>query len=181
MDENMKDIPETQDTEEISANEEVQKAEEAEEAEAAEENANTAANDEYKDLYDKYLRLLAEFDNFKKRTQKEKEGIYFSAKSDVVSSLLPVIDNFDRAEKVIEDEAVAEGVRLIHKQFDEFLKKLGVEEIPAQDCEFDPNFHSAVVHEEVEGGPENTVSEVLQKGYKLGDRVIRHAMVKVIN
>ncbi len=175
MGENMKDIPETQDTEEISVNEEEEKAEETE------ENGNTAANDEYKDLYDKYLRLLAEFDNFKKRTQKEKESIYFSAKSDVVSSLLPVIDNFDRAEKIIEDEAVAEGVRLIHKQFDEFLKKLGVEEIPAQDCEFDPNFHSAVVHEEVEGGPENTVSEVLQKGYKLGDRVIRHAMVKVIN
>lgn len=138
-------------------------------------------NKEYTELYDKYLRLLAEFENYKKRTQKEKEEVYSLAKTDIVSNLLPVIDNFDRAEKLIEDESVAEGIRLIRKQFDEFLKKLGVEEIEALGCEFDPNFHSAVLHEDVEGESENTVSEVLLKGYKLGDRVIRHAMVKVVN
>ena len=151
--------------------------------EETEETVESAGeeNEEYKDLYDKYLRLLAEFENYKKRTQKEKEDIYSLAKTDVVTKLLPVIDNFDRAEKVIENEAVAEGVKLIHKQFDDFLAKLGVEEIPALGCEFDPNLHSAVFHEDVEGEPENTVSEVLQKGYRLGDRVIRHAMVKVVN
>ncbi len=138
-------------------------------------------NEEYRKLYDKYLRTLAEFENYKKRTQKEKEDIYSLAKTDVVVKLLPVIDNFDRAEAVIEDETVREGVRLIKKQFDEFLNKLGVEEIDAKGHEFDPNFHSAVLHEDVEGEPENTVSEVLQKGYVLGEKVIRHAIVKVVN
>ncbi len=169
MEDKTKDTPETEETP-------VEEAVETEET-AAEDGAS----EEYKELYDKYLRLLAEFENYKKRTQKEKEDIYSLAKTDVVTKLLPVIDNFDRAEKVIENEAVAEGVRLIHKQFDDFLSKLGVEEIPAEGCEFDPNLHSAVFHEEVEGEPENTVSEVLQKGYRLGDRVIRHAMVKVVN
>ncbi len=166
----------TKDTPEVSE-EEAEAVEETVEAveDTVEENA------EYKDLYDKYLRLLAEFENYKKRTQKEKEDIYSLAKTDVVTKLLPVIDNFDRAEKLIEDETVAEGVKLIHKQFDEFLTKLGVEEILAEGCEFDPNLHSAVFHEDVEGEPENTVSEVLQKGYRLGERVIRHAMVKVVN
>ena len=171
MEDKTKETPETPEEEVV---EEVTEAAEAPE-EVSEENK------EYKDLYDKYLRLLAEFENYKKRTQKEKEDIYSLAKTDVVTKLLPVIDNFDRAEKVIDDEAVAEGVKLIHKQFDEFLSKLGVEEIPAEGCEFDPNLHSAVFHEDVEGEPENTVSEVLQKGYRLGERVIRHAMVKVVN
>lgn len=167
----------TKDTPEIPDEEVAEVTEEA--AEAPEEAGDE--NKEYKELYDKYLRLLAEFENYKKRTQKEKEDIYSLAKTDVVTKLLPVIDNFDRAEKVIENEAVAEGVKLIHKQFDDFLSKLGVEEIPAEGCEFDPNLHSAVFHEDVEGEPENTVSEVLQKGYRLGERVIRHAMVKVVN
>ena len=171
MEDKTKDIPETPETEAEETAEET--------AEVAEEQASE--NSEYKELYDKYLRLLAEFENYKKRTQKEKEDIYSLAKADVVTTMLPVIDNFDRAEKVIEDPTVAEGVKLIHKQFDEFLKKIGVEEIPAEGLEFDPNLHSAVFHEDVEGEPENTVSEVLQKGYKLGERVIRHAMVKVVN
>ena len=161
------------------------------EEEAAEEEKNEPASEsqpekdgegeEYAQLYDKYLRLLAEFENYKRRTQKEKDDIFAMAKVDIVSKLLPVIDNFDRAEKVIEDETVAQGVKLIHNQFDEFLKKLGVEEIEALGKEFDPNFHSAVFHEDVEGEPENTVSEVLQKGYKLEDKVVRHAIVKVVN
>ena len=175
MEDKTKDIPETSETDKKEREEVLEETEDK----AVEEEK--CENEEYKEIYDKYLRLLAEFENYKKRTQKEKEEIYSLAKSDVVTNLLPVIDNFDRAEKVIEDEKVAEGVKLIHKQFDEFLKKLGVEEIPAEGCEFDPNLHSAVFHEDVEGEPENTVSEVLQKGYKLGERVIRHAMVKVVN
>lgn len=174
MEDKTKDTPETPEAE---AEETVETQEESVEEQVTEENENS----EYKELYDKYLRLLAEFENYKRRTQKEKEEIYALAKSDVVTNMLPVIDNFDRAEKVIEDPTVAEGVKLIHKQFDEFLAKIGVEEIPAEGLEFDPNMHSAVFHEDVEGEPENTVSEVFQKGYKIGDRVIRHAMVKVVN
>ncbi|MBQ7897896.1 MAG: nucleotide exchange factor GrpE [Clostridia bacterium] len=151
----------------------------AEEAPEAEEK--TVSADEYAAMYDKYLRAIAEFDNYKKRTQKEKEEIYSIAKADVVLSLLPVIDNFERAEKFSEDKNVEEGMALIRKQFNEFLKKIGVEEIEAENKPFDPNFHNAVLHEDREDIPENTVVEVLQKGYKLGEKVIRHAMVKVAN
>ena len=173
MDENVKDTPETEEiAEDVSGEEENTSEEQAEQ---------TSQSEEYTALYDKYLRTLAEFENYKRRTQKEKDDIYAMAKTDVVSKLLPVIDNFDRAESVIDDETVREGVRLIRKQFDEFLAKLGVLEIDAKGKEFDPNFHSAVLHEDVEGEPENTVSEVLQKGYMLGEKVIRHAIVKVVN
>ena len=136
---------------------------------------------EYASLYDKYLRLVAEFDNFKKRTQKEKEEIYSIAKTDVVTNLLPIIDNFERAEKFAGDKSVEEGIALIKKQFVDFLTKIGIEEIEAEGKPFDPNLHNAVLHEEREDMPENTIVEVLQKGYKLGDRVIRYAMVKVAN
>ena len=154
-------------------------------AEATEESApevtEVVDKAEYTSLYDKYLRLVAEFDNFKKRTQKEKEEIYSLAKTDVVMSLLPVIDNFERAEKFSDDKNVEEGMALIRKQFNEFLKKIGIEEIEAEGKEFDPNLHNAVLHEDRDDLPENTVVEVLQKGYKLGDKVIRYAMVKVAN
>lgn len=151
--------------------------------EAVEETAEekTVSAEEYASMYDKYLRAIAEFDNYKKRTQKEKEEIYSIAKADVVLSLLPVIDNFERAEKFSEDKNVEEGMALIRKQFNEFLKKIGVEEIEAEMKPFDPNFHNAVLHEDREGVDENIVVEVLQKGYKLGEKVIRHAMVKVAN
>lgn len=147
-------------------------------AETPEETVDKA---EYAALYDKYLRLVAEFDNFKKRTQKEKDEIYSIAKTDVVMGLLPVIDNFERAEKFSEDKNIEEGMTLIKKQFLEFLKKIGVEEIEADGKEFDPTLHNAVLHEDRDDVPENTVVEVLQKGYKLGDKVIRYAMVKVAN
>lgn len=151
--------------------------------EAVEETAEekTVSAEEYASMYDKYLRAIAEFDNYKKRTQKEKEEIYSIAKADVVLSLLPVIDNFERAEKFSEDKNVEEGMALIRKQFNEFLKKIGVEEIEAEMKPFDPNFHNAVLHEDREDVDENIVVEVLQKGYKLGEKVIRHAMVKVAN
>ena len=151
--------------------------------EAVEETAEekTVSAEEYASMYDKYLRAIAEFDNYKKRTQKEKEEIYSIAKADVVLGLLPVIDNFERAEKFSEDKNVEEGMALIRKQFNEFLKKIGVEEIEAEMKPFDPNFHNAVLHEDREDVDENIVVEVLQKGYKLGEKVIRHAMVKVAN
>ena len=155
--------------------------EESVEETAEETVTETVDKAEYTALYDKYLRLVAEFDNFKKRTQKEKDEIYSIAKTDVVLGLLPVIDNFERAEKFSEDKAIDEGMALIKKQFMEFLKKIGVEEIEAEGKEFDPNLHNAVLHEDRDDVPENTVVEVLQKGYRLGDKVIRHSMVQVAN
>lgn len=176
--------------EEKKEQETVEEAVETPAEETAEEGAEETAQEiapetvdkaEYAALYDKYLRLVAEFDNFKKRTQKEKDEIYSLAKTDVVLGLLPIIDNFERAEKFSEDKAIEEGMALIKKQFMEFLKKIGVEEIEAEGKEFDPNLHNAVLHEDRDDVPDNTVVEVLQKGYKLGDRVIRYAMVKVAN
>lgn len=156
-------------------------AEDSAEETAEESVTETVDKAEYTALYDKYLRLVAEFDNFKKRTQKEKDEIYSIAKTDVVLGLLPIIDNFERAEKFSEDKAIEEGMALIKKQFSEFLKKIGVEEIEAEGKEFDPNLHNAVLHEDRDDVPDNTVVEVLQKGYRLGDKVIRYAMVKVAN
>lgn len=163
------------------AEETVEAVEETVEEAVEEVVEETVSKTEYALLYDKYLRLVAEFDNFKKRTQKEKEEIYLIAKTDVVMNLLPVIDNFERAEKFSDDKNVEEGIALIKKQFIEVLKKIGIEEIEAENQPFDPNLHNAVLHEEREDVAENTVVEVLQKGYKLGDKVIRYAMVKVAN
>ena len=141
-------------------------------------------NEEYDALYDKYLRVNAEYDNFRKRTAKEKEGIYSDAVIDVLSNILPALDNLERAVQFAdssEPEKVSEGVKMIHAQFINSFAKIGVEEIKAEGEQFDPEIHNAVFHEEDEGKPNNTVTEVLQKGYIRGDKVIRPAMVKVVN
>ena len=131
---------------------------------------------------EKYLRLAAEYDNFRKRTQKEKEGIYGDAKTDAVSAFLPVYDNLERAMKApTADEAYAKGVEMTMNQLREVLTKLGVEEIPSQGLPFDPNYHNAVMHVDDESVGENTIVDVFQSGFKLGDKVIRFAMVKVAN
>ena len=128
---------------------------------------------------DKYMRLAAEYDNFRKRSAKEKEGIYADAYSDCILALLPVADNLERALLFPEGEKVLEGVRMTMNQFTEALKKLGVEEIETK--VFDPVYHNAVMHVEDEAFGEGEIVEVFQKGYKKGDKVIRHAMVKVAN
>jgi len=128
---------------------------------------------------DRYLRILAEYDNFKKRTVKEKEDLYFAAKSDVIKKLLPVFDNFDRAQMFTTGEEYAKGVEMIVRQFVEITQGMEIREIAKEGDLFDPVFHEAVFREEREGVEENTVIQVLQKGYAIGDRVIRHAMVKV--
>lgn len=134
------------------------------------------------DQEEKYLRLAAEYDNFRKRSQKEKEGIYGEAKTDAVLSFLPVYDNLERALKApTADAAYAKGVEMTMTGLREVLGKLGVEEIPAQGEPFDPNFHNAVMHVEDEALGENIISEVFQTGFKLGEKVIRFAMVKVAN
>jgi len=128
---------------------------------------------------DRLLRTLAEYDNFKKRTVKEKEALYFAAKSDVIKKLLPVFDNFDRAQTYSDGSEYAKGVDMIIRQFRDITEAMEIREIAKVGDPFDPNFHEAVFREEKEGVEENTVTEVLQKGYAIGDQVIRHAMVKV--
>ncbi|MGM9663280.1 MAG: nucleotide exchange factor GrpE, partial [Eubacteriales bacterium] len=130
---------------------------------------------------DKYLRTLAEYDNFRRRTQKEKEGIYADAYECALSAVLPVADNLERAALCTDGESLADGVKMIIKQFSEALGKLGVEAYGERGEAFDPVMHNAVM--QVEDGElgENTVAEVLQKGYKKGDKILRHAVVKVAN
>lgn len=152
--------------------------------EAAEEtNQELAAlQKENEELKNKLLRQMAEFDNFKKRTSKEKDELYGYAKADCVEAVLGVLDNFERALQTdCADETFKQGVEMIFNQFSEALKKLGVEEIPAQGETFDPQVHNAVNQVEDENFGENTVCQVFQKGYKIGDRVIRHSMVVVAN
>ena len=128
---------------------------------------------------DKYMRLAAEYDNFRKRTAREKDGIYADAYGDCITAILPVVDNLERALLYSEGDKVVEGVRMTMNQFGEILKKLGVEEIPTET--FDPMVHNAVMHEENDELGEGVITEVFQKGYKKGDHVIRYAMVKVAN
>ena len=131
---------------------------------------------------DKFLRLAAEYDNYRRRTAKEKESIWSEAKADAAVAFLPVYDNLERALKQeTADEAFKKGVEMTMNQLREVLKKLGVEEIPALGETFDPNVHNAVMHVEDESAGENTVVEVFQTGFKSGDKVVRFAMVKVAN
>lgn len=132
-------------------------------------------------LKDKLLRTVAEYDNFRKRTAKEKENIYTEACADVLKEMLPVLDNLERAVSVEGSaEDLKKGIELTINQFKDSFEKLGVEEI-ASDGEFDPNFHNAVMHMEDENLGKNQVAEVFLKGYKKGDKVLRHSMVKVVN
>ena len=130
---------------------------------------------------EKYLRMLAEYDNFRKRSQKEREGIYTDAVSDVVGQILPIADNLERAGKYTEGEKVAEGLRLTMNALNECLNKLGVTAFGAPGDKFDPNLHNAIMHEEDESKGEGEIVEVFQPGYKRGDKIIRYAMVKVAN
>ncbi|HIT31389.1 MAG TPA: nucleotide exchange factor GrpE [Candidatus Enterenecus stercoripullorum] len=131
---------------------------------------------------DQYLRLAAEYDNYRKRTAKEKESAWTQAKADTVAAFLPVYDNLERALKQdTSDEAYAKGVEMTMKGLQDVLAKLGVEVIPALGETFDPNCHNAVMHVEDEAVGENTVVEVFQQGFTCGDKVIRFAMVKVAN
>ena len=130
---------------------------------------------------EKYLRMFAEYDNFRRRSQKEREGIYTDAVSDVVGQILPIADNLERAGKYTEGEKVAEGLRLTMNALNECLNKLGVTAFGAPGDKFDPNLHNAIMHEEDESKGEGEIVEVFQPGYKRGDRIIRYAMVKVAN
>ena len=131
---------------------------------------------------DKYLRVVAEYENFRRRAREEKEACYTDAYADAIKEILPVIDNLERAAAFKDNDKVSEGVALTLNQFKATLEKMGVEEIKAEPgTPFDPNFHNAVMHCEDESLGENVVAEVFQKGYVKGNRVIRYTMCKVAN
>ncbi|MBE7053654.1 MAG: nucleotide exchange factor GrpE [Ruminococcaceae bacterium] len=140
-------------------------------------------DEEIKELNDKYLRLLAEYDNFKKRTVKEKEAIYTDAFMLSLTNLLPVIDNLERGLDAIEDKesGIYKGMEMILKQTQEIFEKMGVTVIEAVGKEFDPNIHNAVMHIEDETLGENIIAEEFQKGYMYKEKVLRYSMVKVAN
>lgn len=176
---------ENQDEEEII--EETDKIEESDEV-FKENNEETSSNSnsnnfelELEEMKAKYLRLQAEFMNYRKRTEKEKQGMIKYGIETFVCGLLPILDNFQRATESErdKDDEFFKGVKMIESQIVELLKKNGVVEIPSMDEEFDPNYHHAIVQEEVEGVDTNIVTGILQKGYKLDDKVIRPSMVKV--
>lgn len=135
------------------------------------------------DEQDKYLRLAAEYDNYRKRTAKEKEAIYTDAKIDTIKSMLGVYDNLERgiAQYADEESPHRKGLEMVFKQFKECLAKLDVKQMEAVGKPFDPEKHSAVVHVEDERYGENEVVEVLQQGFTLGEKVLRFAIVKVAN
>ena len=127
---------------------------------------------------DKFLRLAAEYDNYRKRTAKEKSEAYTDAYCDAVKTILPLADSLDKALEFTPDD---DGIKALSKLFSDILAKIGVTAIESDGKEFNPNFHNAIMHEDDETMGENLVSQTFQKGYMLGEKVIRHAMVKVVN
>ena len=194
MNEDKKETPQSEESEEVSK----QQAETVE-AEVVETEKKAEKKDRKKDkkkeadkseelekqlaaANDKYLRICAEYDNFRRRSQKEKDALYGDIKADTVQKFLPVYDNLERALKQnTEDEAYKKGVEMIMTQFCSTLEKLGVKEIECLGEKFDPAMHNAVMHVDDEEKGENEIVEVFQKGFKLGEKVIRFAMVKVAN
>ncbi len=161
---------------------EAPKAEETKSEEPKAEDPKPDPVAEYAALNDKYLRLCAEYDNFRKRSQKEKDSLYADIKAETLKKFLPVYDNLVRAlDQSTEDEAYRRGVEMIMNQFNTTMEKLGVTEIESLGQKFDPAFHNAVMHVEDAEKGENEIVEVFQKGFLMGDKVIRFAMVKVAN
>lgn len=175
--------------EELSTQDEVQTEEKAEEKpkktrkKTDKKDAEIEAlKAELADLNDKYLRVVAEYDNFRRRAQKERESAYTDAYVDAIKEILPVIDNLERATAFSDNDKVSEGVALTLTQFKATLERMGVTEIVAErGTSFDPNFHNAMMHVDDEGLGENEISSVLQKGYIKGEKVIRYSMVVVAN
>ncbi len=179
---------------EKAVSEEINEA--VEEAQAAKESVSEKTEDEKDardaqieqlnnkllEANDKLLRTVAEYDNFRKRSVKEKEAIYSDSKSDIIGKLLPVIDNFERASAAESDyDSYKKGIEMTVKQLLDVFASLGVEAFGEKGDEFDPNIHNGVMHIDDENLGENVIADVYAKGYKMGDRVIRHATVTVAN
>jgi len=179
-------------TEETSANEQEVREEAAaeetvaeEQAEAKEEAVVDEKDEKITELNNRLMRLQADFDNFRRRTQGEKEQLSGFVTAGVVGKFLKVLDNFERAEasaeKTADLESLLTGMKQIRRQFEEVFKELGVEEIAAQDAKFNPNLHEAVMRGQNPNMEDETIDMVFEKGYKLHDRVIRHSKVRVIS
>lgn len=182
------EVKETAEAEETEAAEETSESEENTADEAAEEVLEESAEEadgKLQEAVERYQRLFAEFDNFRKRTDKEKAARYDMGAKDVIEKILPVLDNFELALKNVPDDkeasAFAEGMEMIHKQFVKVLEDLGVTPIEAVGKEFDPAFHNAVMHVDDEEAGDNIVVEEFQKGYMYKEHVVRYSMVKVAN
>ena len=181
------------DIEEEEACEEATESEAAEETETAEKekkkfgrkNKKDKKDEKIEELTDKVTRQMAEFDNFRKRTEKEKSQMYEIGAKDIIEKILPVVDNFERGLAAVPEEEkenpFAQGMEKIYKQLMTTLESVGVKPIEAVGSEFNPDFHNAVMHEENEEFGENIISEEFQKGYTYRDSVVRHSMVKVAN
>ena len=136
---------------------------------------------EIAEINDKYMRMMAEYDNFRKRSAKEKEGTYADAYADALNSIIPIIDNLERAVGVTDADGILKGLEMTLKGAADALTKMGVEAFGAEGDAFDPNIHNAVMHTEDPELGENVISQVFQKGFKLGDKIVRFAMVQVAN
>ena len=180
--------------EEAASAEETAAGEKAEEKAKEKEDAAAAAAKEAEELKkqlsgekERYLRLAAEYDNFRKRSAKEREAAYTDAYADALNQIIPVIDNLERAAGFASDgtagdaKQMADGVKMILSQFADVLKKLGIESFGEAGETFDPQLHNAIMHEDNPELGENVITDVFQKGYKRGDKIIRFAMVKVAN
>ena len=187
---------EEQDTEETVEEAAEEAAEPTEETEGSEEgsgfmkkfgrkNKKDKKDEKIEELTDRLTRQMAEFDNFRKRTDKEKSQMYEIGAKDIIEKILPVVDNFERGIAAVPEEEksnpFAEGMEKIYKQLMTTLEEIGVKPIEAVDQEFDPDFHNAVMHVEDEEVGENIITEEFQKGYLYRDSVVRHSMVKVAN
>ena len=201
QDETEKEIPENETvTEPVEESPEATAGESFEEAEAAEEDKEAdketkgkasffgkkkkenKMEQQIEELTDRLKRSMAEFDNFRKRTEKEKSSMYIIGAKEIIEKILPVVDNFERGlAQAPEDDPFADGMQKIYKQLTTTLEGLGVEQIEAVDKEFNPDFHNAVMHVEDESVGENIVVEELQKGYTYKGFVVRHSFVKVAN
>ena len=167
----------------MAENKENLQEETVEEVENTEPTAEEKLTQELNETKDKLLRVMAEYDNFRKRSQKEKEMAYGDTKASTIAEFLPVYDNFERAMSAdaTDIDSFKKGIEMIFNQYGETFKKLGVEPFGEKGDEFDPNIHNAVMHDKDENLPENSISDVFSTGYKIGDRVIRPAIVKVAN
>lgn len=173
----------------IDENVEIKEEEKAEKEESVEEKSSennaeyTALQEKYDTLNQQYLRLAADFDNFRKRQEQERENLLKFGTENALKKLIEVLDNFERGKKALEKvedcEKVKESFDLVHKQVVDALTKMGLETIETEGKEFDPNFHDAVMQTPTSEQPEHTIINELQKGYKMGDKVLRPALVNV--
>ena len=176
--EETKDINEAA-VEEKTAEKKILKKLEGELADAMAKNAELEGT--LKEEQDRALRVMAEYDNFRRRSKAERESVYSDAYADAIKEILPIIDNLERAAAFDDGEKVKEGLKMILSTVGASLSKLGVETFGEAGDKFDPNLHNAVMHDEDDSERENEITDVFQKGYKRGNKIIRFAMVKTVN